>query len=85
MKRYIHASSTRSKITDLENRIAEYEQYIENCLDQGVDPEDLIDYYQSIEELKDELRFAWAEDEQEYIDALQAQEFNPDGSLKYYD
>ena len=101
MKRWIHASSeveassiskkkvvkasTRGRIGMLEERIADLENYIEDAKAAGTDIEDLVDEYQELEELKEQLNFAWQDDEAEYNYALQQQEFNPDGSLKGYD
>ena len=85
MKRYIHsATSTQQKISKLEERIADLKQYIEECKADGCDLEDIIDEQQELMELEDELNFAWQDDEAEYNYALEQQEFNPDGSLKFY-
>ena len=51
----------------------------------GADIDELIDYELELNELRDELNFAWQYDEAEYNYALEQQEFNPDGSLKGYD
>ncbi len=80
----VNASSTRDRISGLQDKIEYLETMINERRDQYVDPEELIDDQLELEELKDELRFAWAEDEAEYNYALQQQEFNPDGSLKGY-
>mgnify|MGYP000933926412 CR=1 FL=1 len=82
-KRSIKASSTRDRITSLEERIADIEERLHN--DRYEDPEDRIDDHVELEELKEQLNFAWQDDEAEYNYALEQQEFNPDGSLKGYD
>ena len=85
MKRYVHsATSTQQKISKLEERIADLKQYIEDCRADGCDPEDIIDEQQELMELEDALNFAYQDDEAEYNYALEQQEFNPDGSLKFY-
>lgn len=83
-KKSITAStSTRDRIGYLEEQIAELEDRINNS--DYDDPEELIDAKLALDELKDELSFAWQDDEAEYMEAYRAQEFNPDGSLKGYD
>lgn len=85
MKRWIHSGkSTRDRITYLENRISELESFLEDSKMSGADMDDLADTYAEIDRLKDELNFAWQDDEAEYDYAVEQQEFNPDGSLKYY-
>lgn len=83
MKRWIHASSTSDKISYLQERIDVLEEKLRG--DNYIDPEERIDDQIELEELKEQLNFAWQDDEAEYNYALQQQEFNPDGSLKGYD
>lgn len=78
------ASSTWDRISGLEEQIAQLEASIEDAKASGTDIEDLLPEYEELDRLKDELRFAWADDEAEYNYALEQQEFNPDGSLKGY-
>ena len=77
------STSTRDRISYLEEQIAVLEDKIKNG--DYVDPEEMIDDKLALDELRDELNFAWQDDEAEYNYALQQQEFNPDGSLKGYD
>lgn len=79
----IKATSTKDRISYLEERIADLEEEIEN--DTYADPDYLIDAQLELEELKEQLNLAWQDDEAEYYYALQQQKFNPDGSLKGYD
>ena len=81
----IQAASTRDRIANLEERIADLQNYIDSALADGTPVEDLVDEQLELQELEDELRFAWADDEAEYNYALEQQEFNPDGSLRGYD
>lgn len=81
----IQASSTRDRISDLEKRIAELEEGLKYARATGADYDVIIDYQLELDELRDELNFAWQDDEAEYNYALEQQEFNPDGSLKGYD
>ena len=97
MKKYIHsstnvkrqfvvnASSTRSHISDLEAKIKKLQQEYDYRRKMGADVDELIDYELELNELRDELNFAWQDDEAEYNYAMQQQEFNPDGSLRGYD
>lgn len=80
---FIKASSTRDRIASLEEKIANIEERLHN--NRYRDPEDRIDDHIELEELKEQLNFAWQDDEAEYNYALEQQEFNPDGSLKGYD
>lgn len=80
-KPVLASTSTRDRISDLEERIDELEGLIEDCHDENL----LVDLYLELAELKDQLNFAWQDDEAEYNYAVEQQEFNPDGSLKYYD
>lgn len=43
-----------------------------------------VNFMIEAEELQDTIRFIQAEDEQDYIYAVDMQKFNPDGSLYYY-
>lgn len=76
--------TTRERISDLEDQIKklqqEYNQIKKTCKDFEV----YIDYELKLSELKEQLNFAWQDDEAEYNYALEQQEFNPDGSLKGY-
>lgn len=81
----VEATSTRGRIAGLEERIADLQNYIDSALADGTPVEDLVDEQLELQELEDELRFAWADDEAEYNYALEQQEFNPDGSLRGYD
>lgn len=84
MKRWIHAAtSTRDRISYLQDKIDILKEYL--ARDNYEDPEERIDDQLELEELKEQLNFAWQDDEAEYNYALQQQEFNPDGSLKGYD
>lgn len=74
-------TSTRDRISDLEERIEVLEGLIEDCHDENL----LVDLHLELAELKEQLNFAWQDDEAEYNYAVEQQEFNPDGSLKYYD
>lgn len=88
MKKVIRASykelTTRDRISDLEERIAELEDTIAECKADGCDIDDIADYQAELYELKEELNFAWQDDEAEYDYAVEQQEFNPDGSLALY-
>lgn len=77
----IEASSTRSKITALEDRIASIREALDNP---EIDEDESIELQQELSELEDQLNFAWQDDEAEWDYARQQQEFNPDGSLKGY-
>ena len=82
MKRVIRAESdTRGRIKSLENRLKEFKNMLENP---DLDDEDRVYIGQEISRLEEELNFAWQDDEAEYNYAVQQQEFNPDGSLKFY-
>lgn len=92
MKKWIHASTkksiksssdTRDRISYLQEKIEILKEYL--ARDEYEDPEDRIDDQMELEELEEQLNFAWQDDEAEYNYALQQQEFNPDGSLKGYD
>lgn len=74
------STSTRDRISDLEEEITRLKDYIDQC----DDIEDCIDEQLRLEELEDELNFAWQDDEAEYNYAVEQQAFNPDGSLVYY-
>ena len=83
----INASeSTRDRISYLQEKIEILEDRIARAkADYDSDPEEIIDDQLELEELKEQLNFAWQDDEAEYNYALQQQEFNPDGSLRGYD
>lgn len=74
--------STRARIANLEDRIADLRDQL---ADPYLDEDTRADIGMNLAELEDELNFAWQDDEAEYNAAWQAQEFNPDGSLKGYD
>lgn len=94
----ITASDTRDRISyleeridSLENRIASLKEMLrDSSLPRWNDESDdsirdrIADYQQEIEELSEQLNFAWQDDEAEYNYAVEQQEFNPDGSLKLY-
>ena len=83
-KKKVNASTdTRDRIAYLQDKINILEEYL--ARDEYSDPEERIDDQIELEELKEQLNFAWQDDEAEYNYALQQQEFNPDGSLKGYD
>lgn len=82
MKRLIRATS--QKISQLEDRIAEIKDNIQTAQIDGLDEDYIVDLYQELNELEDELNFAWQDDEAEWNYAREQQEFNPDGSLKLY-
>lgn len=83
-KKKVNASTdTRDRIAYLQDKINILEEYL--ARDEYSDPEERIDDQMELEELKEQLNFAWQDDEAEYNYALQQQEFNPDGSLRGYD
>ena len=82
MKRVIKSSSTRDRIADLEDQIDILESHIENR--EYADEDELVDMQIRLGELKEQLNFAWQDDEAEWNYAREQQEFNPDGSLKLY-
>ncbi len=75
------ASDTRSRISNIEQRIAQIQNRLQ---DEDLDDFDRVSLNESLMELQEELNFAWQDDEQEYNYALEQQKFNPDGSLKGY-
>lgn len=83
MKRLIRATS-RNKIQQLEDRIAEIKNNIRTAQIEGLDEDYIVDLHQELSELEDELNFAWQDDEAEWNYAREQQKFNPDGSLKLY-
>lgn len=83
MKRLIRATS-QNKILQLADRIAEIKDNIQTAQIEGLDEDYIADLYQELNELEDELNFAWQDDESEWNYAREQQEFNPDGSLKLY-
>ena len=85
MKRMIRSSTTtRDRISKIQERINDINAIVSELQAIGAEPEELIDYQLELQELEDELNFAWQDDEAEYNYAVEQQEFNPDGSLKYY-
>ena len=82
-KKVESSTSTRDRISDLEERIESLKNYIEDCRARGC-YQDTVDEQIELEELKEQLNFAWQDDEAEWNYAREQQEFNPDGSLKFY-
>lgn len=83
MKRVIRCSKDNSDYIDyLQTKIRILEHDLER--DEYRDDQERLDDYEALEELRQELNFAWQDDEAEYNYAVQQQEFNPDGSLKFY-
>ena len=78
----VSLQNPRDRIAYLEEKIEILEE--ELYRNRYLDPEERIDDQLELEELKEQLNFAWQDDEAEYNYALQQQEFNPDGSLKGY-
>lgn len=76
------SSDTRNRISDLQNYIDKIEAEL---ADPNLDEDRRIDLQMDLAEAKDNLNYAWQDDEAEYNYALEQQEFNPDGSLKGYD
>lgn len=76
-------ANTWDKISYLQDRISDLEDQLKR--NYYLDPDELIDTQLELEDLREQLNFAWQDDEAEYNYALQQQEFNPDGSLKGYD
>ena len=73
--------NTRNRISSIEDRISE----IENALaDPYIDDDLRWSLNEDLEILQQDLKEAWADDEAEWRYAVDQQEFNPDGSLKYY-
>ena len=72
-----------ANIAYLEDRIQSIEAVIEETKQNG-NYEDTVDEQIELAKLKDELNFAWQDDEAEYLYAVEQQEFNPDGSLALY-
>lgn len=82
----VQASDTSDRISYLQDKINILEDRIDKAkYDPDYDPDELIDDQLELEELKEQLNFAWQDDEAEYNYAYQQQEFNPDGSLVGYD
>ena len=82
-KEAVEASrEVRDRIDYLENRIADVKTRLN---DPDLSEDEREDLGMELHELEDELNFAWQDDEAEYDYAVRQQEFNPDGSLKYYD
>lgn len=70
-------ADTAQRIDRWEERVEELEKRLEMY------PDD-IDAAIDLLEAKEQLNFAWQDDEAEYNYALEMQEFNADGSLRYY-
>lgn len=68
------------RIEILENEIAE----LKNRLAENISEDERVELWINLSEAEEELNLAWQDDEAEYNYALERQEFNPDGSLKYY-
>ena len=85
MKKHIKSSAyvdNMDRIEYLETKIALLEDFINGH--KYYDGDELADAQEQLMELKDELNFAWQDDEAEWNYAREQQEFNPDGSLKFY-
>lgn len=82
MKKVVRGSSTRDRIEYLETKIQILEDFIDNHKYGNQD--ELVDAQIELDELKEQLNFAWQDDEAEWDYARNQQEFNPDGSLKLY-
>lgn len=76
--------TTRERISDLEEKIKKLQQEYNHIKKTCTDFEVYIDYELKLSELKEQLNFAWQDDEKEWLYAVEQQEFNPDGSLKGY-
>lgn len=76
--------TTRERISDLEEKIKKLQQEYNHIKKTCTDFRVYVDYELKLSELKEQLNFAWQDDEAEYNYALEQQEFNPDGSLKGY-
>ena len=74
--------TSRQRISRLEDAIASIKWRLQT--DYLTDDE-RTDLQMDLAELEEQLNFAWQDDEADYNYALERQEFNPDGSLKYYD
>ena len=72
----------RQRISRIEDAIAHIKWRLQT--DYLTDDE-RSDLQMDLAELEEQLNFAWQDDEADYNYALERQEFNPDGSLKYYD
>ncbi len=77
----IEASTTRSKISSLQDRLASVQEELSNP---DLSDDERASLHEELRELEDELNFAWQDDEAEWDYARQRQEFNPDGSLVGY-
>jgi len=73
-----------SRISNLQDRIEELENRLNVMKMQGCDADDMVDIHLELQECRDNLNFAWQDDEADYNYALERQEFNPDGSLALY-
>ena len=73
--------NTRNRISSIEDRISELEDAL---ADPSIDDDLRWSLNEDLEILQQDLREAWADDEEEWRYAVDQQEFNPDGSLKYY-
>ena len=81
----VQASDTYDRIRFLQEKIGIVEERIARKKANYCNRDELIDDQLELEELKEQLNFAWQDDEAEYNYAYEQQEFNPDGSLKGYD
>ena len=50
---------------ELENKLADLREQMQNCKDAGYDPEDLVDLAIDIHELEERVNFAWQDEEYE--------------------
>ena len=96
MKRYIHAATDDwydedeemlededlDEIELLQTKISILEAEIERG--DYTDEDELFDAKEQLEELRQELNFAYQDDEASWQYAKDQQEFNPDGSLRSY-
>jgi hypothetical protein len=73
--------STRNRISSIEDRISKIEDAL---ADPYIDDDLRWSLNEDLAILQQDLREAWADDEQEWRYAVDQQEFNPDGSLKGY-
>lgn len=71
------------RISLLEERLLQLDEMIKDAEECG-DEDALIDLSIDRHEVVEQINFAWQDDEQAYYDALERQEFEPDGSLVGY-
>ena len=84
MRRKIY-STKQIQAADNIKGLQDRADYLRSLLaDPELDEDTRIDLGIELAQCEDDLRFAWAEDERDYLDALERQEFEPDGSLAGY-